>query len=63
MIRIEDNIAHIDSNGYTATVMYEPNTTPLLPFLTLGALTAFAESIEAEFNSLDPKSTEEIAGL
>lgn len=58
MITIEQingyNVAHIEANGYTASVMYEPNTTPLRPFQTEEELRAFAQGIEDDFNSREP---------
>lgn len=62
MIKIEQlnghNVAHIEANGYKAAVMYEPNTTPLIPFKTLPELQVFAEGIEAEFNLRQPAQAE-----
>lgn len=62
MVTIESvghyNVAHIEANGYTAIVMYEPNTTPLRPFKTLPELQIFAEGIEAEFNLREPAPAE-----
>lgn len=54
------NVAHIEANGYKASVMYEPNTTPLQPFKTLSELQVFAEAIEAEFNLREPAPEETI---
>lgn len=64
MINIEQingyNVANIEANGYKASVMYEPNTTPLRPFKTMSELQAFAEAIEAEFNLRDQAPEEVI---
>lgn len=62
MIKIEQlnghNVAHIEAKGHKASVMYEPNTTPLRPFKTLSELQAFAEAIEADFNLREPAPAE-----
>lgn len=65
MITIEPlgdyNVAHIEANGYAASVMYEPNTTPLRPFESVDDLRAFAETVEDDFNSREPKEPDEAA--
>lgn len=56
----DHTVAHIEANGYKASVMYDPNTTPLQPFETVEALKAFAEGIEQEFNLRSPDQSEYI---
>ncbi len=56
----EHNVAHIEANGYKSSVMYDPTTMPLSPFLSLSELQAFAEKIEKEMMS-KPSAPEEVA--
>ena len=56
----EHNVAHIEANGYKSSVMYDPTTMPLSPFLSLSELQAFAEKIKKEMMS-KPSAPEEVA--